>query len=600
MSKDESVIEFGAFKLNPGERSLESAAGQPIQLTRKLYDTLLYMLERPGRLIEKQALLDAVWKGSVVEENTLSRTISALRQALGERAGEKRYIETVSGVGYRFIQQVNVTRAPAHEPHAHRRDPSLAVLPFEDLSREHDQGYFADGVAEEVLSRLANVPGLRLIARTSSFAVRGGGQSAREIGRKLGVDYLLTGSVRKDGLRLRVTAQLIEAVTDSQRWSERFDRELELTHIFAIQDDISRAVTKALRASLGVDEATTEPATQDFEAYDLYLRGKALWGQGGAPGIGRAAELCRAAVTRDAGFAAGWYQLARASFAKLIFTPQDAEGAIADATDAVGKAVELAPHWWATHVALALVQIVRRDWPGVEKSLRRARELALGNPPELSLQIGMFYGHVKDERALEQFRAASHDDPLSLLVSGLYQIHLHVAGRDAEAETEYRRSLDLAGDREMVEHCAIHRLWSRGAPFREQLRRYLDLTQTKPAPVLEEVYAVCDEPRLALEKLRRAAASPEYRQGTRQLVLAWWLAHYGDIDAAFDAAWRAYVETGHGVVAWLWWPVFARVREHARFPELLTRLGLVDYWSATGRTPPNSASSIPRQAWRPE
>src|SRR5262245_31064904 len=172
VSQDESVIEFGAFKLNRAERSLESASGERIQLTRKLYDTLLYMVERPGRLIEKKALLDTIWRGSVVEENTLSRTISALRHALGERTGEQRYIETVSGVGYRFIQPVHVTRAPARESPAQRREPSLAVLPFEDLSREHDQGYFADGIAEELLSRLANVQGLRLIARTSSFAVR--------------------------------------------------------------------------------------------------------------------------------------------------------------------------------------------------------------------------------------------------------------------------------------------------------------------------------------------------------------------------------------------------------------------------------------------
>ena len=115
VSKDDSLIEFGSFRLNRVERSLASTDGAPIQLTRRLYDTLLFMVERPGRLLEKQALLDAVWKGAVVEENTLSRTISALRQILGERTGEHRYIETVSGLGYRFVQSVTVTQAPATE-----------------------------------------------------------------------------------------------------------------------------------------------------------------------------------------------------------------------------------------------------------------------------------------------------------------------------------------------------------------------------------------------------------------------------------------------------------------------------------------------------
>src|SRR5262245_35314906 len=154
------------------------------------------MVERPGRLLEKTALLDAVWKGAVVEENTLSRTISTLRQLLSEGAGGKSYIETVSGVGYRFVQPVSVTaaRAPAAEIKPH--EPSVAVLPFEDLSRERDQGYFADGIAEEILARLAGVKGLRLIAKTSSFRFRDRGESAAAIGQALGVDYLLGGAVR--------------------------------------------------------------------------------------------------------------------------------------------------------------------------------------------------------------------------------------------------------------------------------------------------------------------------------------------------------------------------------------------------------------------
>jgi adenylate cyclase len=306
VTHDPAILEFGGFRLDPAERSLTAGDGTPIQLTRRLFDTLLYMAERPGRLLEKQALMDAVWKGAVVEENTLSRTISNLRQLLGERGGERRYIETVSGLGYRFIQPVTV-HTPEADAAARRHEPAIAVLPFEDLSREHDQGYFADGIAEEVLNRLASVAGLRVIAKSSAFTFRNRADGAQAIGRALNVDYLLSGTVRKEGAQLRVTTQLVETATNSQRWSERFDRAAELESIFALQDEIARAVTHALSAKLGLGEPTpTYRSTSSMEAYDLFLRGRALARQGGAHGTLRSAELFRAATQRDPSFAPAW------------------------------------------------------------------------------------------------------------------------------------------------------------------------------------------------------------------------------------------------------------------------------------------------------
>jgi adenylate cyclase len=586
---NDRIIEFGGFRLDPLERSLVSADGEPVHLTRRLYDTLLFMVERPGRLIEKQALLDAVWKGSIVEENTLSRTISALRQALGGRACGDRYIETVSGLGYRFVQ--SVTTKGSRAPEAESRETAIAVLPFEDLSRARDQDYFADGIAEEVLNRLAAIKGLRVIAKSSAFRFRERTESAQVIGQSLGVDYLLAGAVRKEGERVRVTAQLIEVKTDSQCWSERFDRELRLQDIFAIQDDIAREVAGAL-STLGVgDQSAGAGGTQDMEAYDLYLRARALGYQSGAQGSVRAAELLRESVKRDPGFAAAWLMLASLSRGRLIFAPQHSAQAVLDLQEAVTRITTLAGGTWRAHLAQSWLAHVRRDWLAMERSTERAAGLAPGMSSELASALGTFYAQINDSRTVEHLRAAVRSDPLSMLMSGVYQLELHVWGRDDESEMEYRRSLDLAGDREMAEHLRVHRLWARGEPFREQFRRYLDHTRTFLAPVLEDVYAVADDADAALELLRGARSDDEYQSAPQQMVLAWWMAHYGDVDAAFAAVWRAYVDFNWFLISWLWWPVLSGVREHERFPELLARVGLVEYWRAKNHT--SALSNVP-------
>ena len=590
MPNDPAILEFGGFRLNTGERSLASADGAPIPLTRRLFDTLLYMVERPGRLLEKQALMDAVWKGAVVEENTLSRTVSNLRQILGERAGEHRYIETVSGLGYRFVQTVTAAKAASAEPQsALRREPSIAVLPFEDLSRERDQAHFADGIAEEVLNRLASVKGLRVIAKSSAFRFRTRPDGAQAIGRTLGVDYLLSGSVRKDGDQLRVTTQLVDASTDSQRWSERFDRAVAIENLFALQDDIAHAVANALSSTLGVGQPSlTVRGTQDLEAYDLFLRGRALAEQGGAHGAIRSAELFRAAATRDPQFAAAWLWLASSARSQLIFAPDRAPQAVADLEEAAAKVMQVAPHWWAAHMVQSWRYHLRRDWLAMDEALTKAINLAPEQPHELAFNLGILDANLNGSgAAIEHLRSAVRTDPLSLLMSGLLQMELIGGGRYEEANTEYLRSLDLPGDREMVEHLVIHSHWARGEQhaeaFHRQFRRYLDLTQTKPAPVLEDVYRVWDEPVRALDALRAAAAAPEYQNPMRQLVLSWWLASYGDVDAAFAATWRGYVDFNFITVSWLWLPVLKQVREHARFPELLERVGLAAFWRERGR-----------------
>jgi TolB-like protein len=479
------------------------------------------------------------------------------------------------------VQPVNVSqrRAQSHEP-------SIAVLPFEDLSRERDQGYFADGIAEEVLNRLAEIKGLRVIAKSSAFAFRERLEGAQAIGRALGVDYLLMGAVRKDGEQLRVTARLVDASSDSQRWSARFDRELE--HVFAIQDDIARAVANALRATLGVGERAALPGgTSNLVAYDAYLRARAVQHQSGGQAMIRAAELYRDALALDPSFALAWVGLAEASRGMLIFAPERAEQGMRDLDEAANQAVSLAPDLWASHMAASWRYVLERDWPGLEHALARARELMPGSPPpQYHFYVGAFFATIGQmAAAVEHFQWAARDDPLSLLTSSLLQVQLHVAGNEPAAEAEYQRSLDLPGNRDIAENVALHRAWAREAAARDvqaQFRRYLD-NATITMPVLHAVFEVFDQPEAALALLHSAAAQPLYQVATRQFFIACWLAHYGDDGAALAALWKSHVELRGAQMNWLWLPVLAPVRQKRGFKELVRRVNLVDYWRATGK-----------------
>jgi adenylate cyclase len=535
------------------------------------------LLERPGHLVDKQALMDAVWADVVVEENTLSRTISALRRALGERGRTNRFIATVPGAGYRFVHPVTVVDAVSTAA-TRVGARSIAVLPFEDLSPEHDQQYFADGIAAEVLNRLTQIADLRVIARTSSFLLRDMRGDARSAGDRLGADYLLTGSVRKDGPRLRINVSLVEAATNRQLWSRQFDR--ELADVFAIQENIASAVGQALGATFSTSmRSFGRMATRNLEAYDLFLRGMAATHSFGS--FPQTIALMRQALELDPEFAPAWLAIVAINRALLIFVPEHSEEFRRALREAADKAGELVPDSWAAHLARSAVYHVEYDWERRERSLDRAAELLPRLPAELGLNHGIFRAQVGDTAiAIEHLRRAVRDDPLSLMVSSVFQTVLNAGGCYNEGEAEYRRSLALPGNREVAEHAALHRAWAHGGNIREQFRRHLD-TQRR-LPILPELLAIEDEPQAAKSLLRHAAEDSAYQDPMRQIALAWWLAHYGDVDGALTGLGRAYVEQRAVNTAFLWYPVLEEVRRDERFKEILHSIGLVDYWRARG------------------
>jgi adenylate cyclase len=248
-SSDRGVLEFSGFVLDPAKRTLAAPNGVAVDLKPKVFDTLAALAARAGEVVSKRELMEILWPGVVVEENNLSQAISALRKALaeGKRDG-RRLIVTVPGRGYQFA------------PHVMAPDlaPSIAVLPFDDISAERDQSHLCRGMTDELLAHLRRMKDITIAGGEWVRALMAQNADPRLLAEKLSVTHLLEGSVRKDGARLRVSARLVGTSDGFLIWSEEYDR--ELTDLFDAQDKIASAVADALRVAL---DASVRPKAHD-------------------------------------------------------------------------------------------------------------------------------------------------------------------------------------------------------------------------------------------------------------------------------------------------------------------------------------------------
>ena len=221
----------------------------------QVFDLLAYLVQHGDRVVTKDDLFAAVWNGRFVSESALTTRINAARTALGDDGKAQRLLRTLRGRGVRFVGDVRVpsdaissTTAEAPPTLAFPDRPSIAVLPFANMSGDPEQEYFADGMVDDILSALSRVRWLFVIARQSSFAYRGRAADVKPIGRELGVRYVVEGSVRKSGNRVRIIAQLIDAETDAHIWADRYER--DLSDIFALQDEITERIVTAIEPNV--------------------------------------------------------------------------------------------------------------------------------------------------------------------------------------------------------------------------------------------------------------------------------------------------------------------------------------------------------------
>ena len=596
-------------------------------LEPQVFRLLAHLLENRHRVVTRNELYDTIWNGRVVAESALYSRIKSVRAAIGDEGADP--IRTVSRTGYQFVAEVvevataasevvTPVSAPAPEevprsdPAPKRRwvavaafagvaallvavafnrqwntpagdasvVPTLAVLPFLDMSPGKDQEYFVDGLTEELTDQLSHIPGMRVIARTSMFAYKSRPEDLRTVARTLGAQNVLEGSVRRDGNQLRITAQLIDA-NGRHIWSQTYDRRRE--DIFAIQEDVANAITAVLSVAVS---ATGGPAarggTRNVDAYDAYVSARAALTD---PALASPEKLAfglaqlERATSIDPNFATAW-AWQTITYHRAGFLPGHGKPELlAKANHAAARAYALAPQESWVLVASALASMSEYEWAAAEDKFARARAAATGseNPWACSGCFALTVGRTDD--ALMYLQEAQDADPL--FAANVLQVsYAHEIRGEfdlADADNEAARHLD--GAEPSLSFRRMFVAFSRRDPA---LIRASAIPETGWYTLYQQLSAELDRPKKALADLhdvikdRRTGETSGW--GVKPAI---WAAYLGDTRLAFELVRPIALDVTYTRI--LWAPVFSDMRRLPEFKALVTELKLVDFWRKSGR-----------------
>jgi adenylate cyclase len=451
--------------------------------------------------------------------------------------------------------------------------PSVAVLPFVNMSAAKDDEYFSDGITEEVINALANVEGVRVVSRTSAFAFKGKNLSVRKIGEELAVSTVLEGSVRRQGNEVRIVAQLINATDGYHLWSKTFDRRLE--NVFAVEDELARSIAEALTPKLlNASAPLVREATASTEAHDLYLRGRHFWNKRTTEDLNRAAALFQQALDVDPKYALAHSGLADAYALLVEYSRARPAEMLPRAVANARKALELNPALAEPHATLGLIAMDGYDWPGAEREFKRAIELRPGYVTAhhwYAIFLAMM-GRFPEARA--QAEQALQLDPASLIVSNMVGVVLYDARDYAGAIEAFRRTLEL--DPTFVPAREFLACAYMSAGKKQEALAQLASTggsdidyATMRAWVLAETGEREEASRLARELLQRSG-----REAFHPGMLAAVHAVLGDRDRAFELLERAYQEKDWTVRELKVSPIWDPLRDDPRFGKLLKKMNL--------------------------
>ncbi|QKC80862.1 adenylate cyclase [Mesorhizobium sp. NZP2077] len=428
-----SRFAFGPFVLDPGAGTL-LRNDDPVAVGYRGLKLLAALVGRPGEILEKAELMDAAWPGTAVEEGNLTVQIAQLRKLLGPPADGGEWISTVPRVGYRFTGAIEQLDRAKRKPLPLPDKPSIAVLPFVNLSNDPEQEAFADGLTEDLITDLSRAPGLFVIARNSTFAYKGKAMDVRAIAEELGVRYLLEGSARRAAGRVRINAQLVDAMSGEHLWAERFDRGLD--DIFAVQDEATAKIVEALLGRLRAPPPRNRP--NNLEAYDLCVRARKLIDD--SPQTAREAHLMLTrALALDPDYAEAHRWLAMNHWMGWVHWGEPVEPNRRMALQLARKAVAIDPNDAGCRWVLGNLLAYEHDFEEADAEFARAFEL---DPNEADAwatlaDITTLAGRV--DEGLEQIRKAFRLNPFPASWYYLTLGQAQYAARDYEAAVETLR-----------------------------------------------------------------------------------------------------------------------------------------------------------------
>lgn len=637
-----TTIRFGDdFELDPGAYELRRA-GQPLKLERIPLKLLFLLAEHPRQLVPRDQIVERIW-GSDIHldtDNSINGAVRKIRQALGDSCENPRFIQTVTGEGYRFMAPVQPPPDPvptpasipalplapgalearrifkpryalalavatilftiiffffffvvfARRPKSHSEHSSpmasrsmLAVLPFENLTGDSSQEYFSDGITEELIAKLGSLDPqhLGVIARTSVMHYKGSGVPLDRIGRELGVQYVIEGSVRRDPQHFRITAQLIEVKDQTHVWAKEFDR--EPIAVLTVQDEIAQAVSAEIRHSVGNGINSDVPASpgataSSYEAFDLYLKGRFFWNKRTLEGFQQAASYFQQSTAKDPNYARAYAGLADTYGLMSTWFMVDQNEFMPRARAAALRALEIDDTLAEAHTSLGLIsENYQYDWKGAEKEFLRAIQLNPDYATAHQWYAELLSWEGRFDEAFAESERARQLDPLSLIIASDHGALLYFSRQYDRAVTHCKAVLAMdphAG------RCSAFLLYSL-----VELGRFpeaLDTMQQRPsAPdsawaLAQRVYLFgrwgrTAEARAALEKLKREKASMHFDRSPA-LLLAY--SGIGAKDQTLALLEEAYSEHSNAVSALKVDPPFDFLRGEPRFQNLLHRLAL--------------------------
>lgn len=630
------ILRFGVFEVNFSAQQLRKhgirvrLAGQPLAI-------LAMLLERPGEVVTREEMQGRLWASDtfVDFEHSLNSAIKKLRAALGDIPENSRYVETVPRVGYRFIAPVQVIPASENsesgdavsaelsrgtvelqqEQTSHRRWPvllgictifltavggfygwsrsrahspssgvrvMLAVLPFENLTGDAGQEYFSDGLTEEMIVQLGHLDPLHLgvIARTSVMHYKRGQQKLDQIGRELGVQYVLEGSVRRDADKVRISAQLIQIKDQTRLWAKQYDR--ELSNLLVLQGEIAQDIASGIQLTLD-DRKWVPPAHQAaltpdaYAAHDLYLKGRYFWNKRTIQGFQQAIEYFQQAIAKDPYSARAYAGLADSYTLLGGYSMVPQSQYMSKARASALRALQIDETLGEAHTSLALItENYDRDWQTAEKEYLRAIEL---NPnyatahhwyAEYLTWMGRF------DEAFRESERARRLDPLSLIIATDNAMILYYSRQYDRAIDKFRvvREMEPHFPRaEMIVNAYVEK-----GKFAEALAEADNVPRVRGEwpwdwSSLAYVYGRAGrtaEAQHALEKLQELNRHQEIDQA----ALAWAYTALGDKDQAIGSLEKAYLQHSNVMTTLKVEPGFDPLRSDPRFQDLLRRVGL--------------------------